>query len=237
MSDITLITGAGGALGSEVSRVLAARGHKLVLCDGPQATARLEALSLELGEGIATTSAQDFSRREAYVQALEGARNTLGGPVSRACLVAGGWQGGKPFHEADPSVWDAMMTQNVETVRRAFEVLLPPMVAEKRGSVVVVGSRAAVRPWTSANAAAYATSKAAVVTLMEVVAQELLEDGVRVNAILPSTMDTRANRAAMPDSDPLRWVSLASAAGVIAFLLSDEARDISGAAIPVYGRS
>jgi NAD(P)-dependent dehydrogenase (short-subunit alcohol dehydrogenase family) len=110
------------------------------------------------------------------------------------------------------------------------------MVEAKQGSIVVVGSRAVERPWTSAGAAAYAAAKAAVVTMAETVATEVLEHGVRVNAILPSTMDTAANRAAMPDADPSRWVALSSAAAVIAFLFSDDARDVSGAAIPVYGR-
>jgi NAD(P)-dependent dehydrogenase (short-subunit alcohol dehydrogenase family) len=110
------------------------------------------------------------------------------------------------------------------------------MVQAKQGSIVVVGSRAVHRPWTSGGAAAYAASKAAVVTMAETVAAEVLQDGVRINAILPSTMDTAANRAAMPDADPKKWVALSSAAAVIAFLFSDDARDVSGAALPVYGR-
>jgi NAD(P)-dependent dehydrogenase (short-subunit alcohol dehydrogenase family) len=100
-----------------------------------------------------------------------------------------------------------------------------------------VGSRAAESPATSARAAAYGASKAAVVALSQAVAAEVREHGVRVNAILPSTLDTPANRAAMPKADASRWVSLASAAEVIAFLLSDAARDVSGAAVPVYGRA
>jgi NAD(P)-dependent dehydrogenase (short-subunit alcohol dehydrogenase family) len=111
------------------------------------------------------------------------------------------------------------------------------MVARKHGSIVVIGSRAADRPDTSARAAAYGAAKAAVVALAEAVAAEVLEDGVRVNAILPSTMDTAANRRAMPKADPSRWVATESAASVVAFLLSEESRDVSGAAIPVYGRS
>jgi NAD(P)-dependent dehydrogenase (short-subunit alcohol dehydrogenase family) len=111
------------------------------------------------------------------------------------------------------------------------------MVVRGRGSIVVVGSRAAAQPATSARSAAYAASKAAVVALAQAVAAEVLDHGVRVNAVLPSTMDTPANRASMPKVDPSRWVSLSSAAGVIAFLLSDDARDISGAALPLYGRA
>jgi NAD(P)-dependent dehydrogenase (short-subunit alcohol dehydrogenase family) len=93
------------------------------------------------------------------------------------------------------------------------------------------------RPWTSASASGYSASKAAVVALAQTVAAEVLESTVRLNAVLPSTMDTAANRAAMPNADPARWVSTDSVAGVIAFLLSDAARDVSGAAIPVYGRA
>jgi NAD(P)-dependent dehydrogenase (short-subunit alcohol dehydrogenase family) len=111
------------------------------------------------------------------------------------------------------------------------------MVARANGSVVVVGSRAVERPWTSANATAYAATKAGVVAMAQAAAVEVLEHGVRINAILPSTLDTPANRRAMPDADPARWVTTSSVAGVIAFLLSDAARDISGAAIPLYGRA
>jgi NAD(P)-dependent dehydrogenase (short-subunit alcohol dehydrogenase family) len=85
--------------------------------------------------------------------------------------------------------------------------------------------------------AEYTTSKAAVVALAQTVASEVLEHNVRVNVILPSAMDTAANRASMPNADFSRWVSVASMAEVIAFLLSDAARDISGATIPVYGRA
>jgi NAD(P)-dependent dehydrogenase (short-subunit alcohol dehydrogenase family) len=130
-----------------------------------------------------------------------------------------------------------MVSSNLETAHASLRALLPGMVARKSGSVVLVGSRAVERPWTSAGAAEYAASKAAVVALAQVAAEETLSAGVRVNAILPSTLDTPANRSAMPDADSSRWVSTDSAAEVIAFLLSPSARDVSGAAIPVYGRS
>ncbi len=88
-----------------------------------------------------------------------------------------------------------------------------------------------------AGASAYTASKSALVGLAQVVAAEVVERGVRVNAVLPSTIDTPANRAAMPGADASKWVPLGSLAAVIAFLLSPDARDISGAAIPVYGRA
>ena len=134
-------------------------------------------------------------------------------------------------------MWRALLATNLETTHASLRALVPGMVARGRGSIVVVGSRAVERPWTSASASAYGATKAAVVALAQIVAAEVVENGVRVNAILPSTLDTPANRRAMPDADPSRWVTTDSAAAVIAFLLSDDARDVSGAAIPVYGRA
>ncbi len=236
MTDIALVTGAAGALGSEVAKTLAARGYRLALCDIVRAQTRLGDVARELGNGaMAITGA--FASRAEWVATEERVRESFGGPVTHAVLVAGGWRGGKPFHESEDSVWEAMFTQNVEATRLALAAILPGMVAAKKGSVVIVGSRASVRPWDSKNAAAYAAAKAAVTALTQTVAEELVESGVRVNAVLPSTMDTAANRAAMPDADPSKWVSTGSVAEVIGFLLSNAARDVSGALLPVYGRS
>jgi NAD(P)-dependent dehydrogenase (short-subunit alcohol dehydrogenase family) len=236
MSDVALVTGAAGALGAEVARTLHDRGCKLALVDGPHAGERLRELAAALG--AASVVAGDITLEATWAEAMPRVERELGAPPSRAALVAGAWRGGKPLHaEGGDDAWLAMMQANLETVHRSLRALLPNMVARKRGSIVVIGSRAAVQPATSAGAAAYAASKAAVVALAQAVAAEVLEHGVRINAVLPSTMDTAANRAAMPKADPARWVSLASAAGVIAFLLGDEARDVSGVALPVYGRA
>ena len=162
----------------------------------------------------------------------------LGAAPSLAALIAGAWRGGAPlYEEKSDDTWKTMMTANVETVHRSLRAPAPgdgrAQAWERRRRRI----RVVEQPWTSAGSAAYAASKSAVVALARAVAAEVLESGVRVNAILPSTMDTPANRAAMPKADPARWVSLESAAGVVAFLLSDAARDISGAALPVYGRA
>jgi NAD(P)-dependent dehydrogenase (short-subunit alcohol dehydrogenase family) len=111
------------------------------------------------------------------------------------------------------------------------------MVEARAGSVVVVGSRAVERPWTSANSASYGAAKSAAVALAMVAAAEVVEYGVRVNAVLPSVIDTPQNRASMPGADPSRWVTPRSLSEVIQFLLSDASRDVSGAQIPVYGRT
>jgi NAD(P)-dependent dehydrogenase (short-subunit alcohol dehydrogenase family) len=236
MTDVALVTGAAGALGAEVARTLASRGCKLALLDSAHASDRLAQLAASLGGAV--VAAGDLTAEATWAEAMPRIERELGAPPTQAALVAGAWRGGKPLHaEASDDVWRAMMQANLETVHRGLRAVLPSMVARKRGSVVVIGARAAVDPATSARAAAYAAAKAAVVALAQAVAAEVLEHGVRVNAVLPSTMDTPANRASMPNADPTRWVALSSAAGVVGFLLSDEARDIRGAALPVYGRA
>ena len=235
MTNVALVTGAGGALGAEVARTLSGKGHPIALVDAGRSEDRLRELARTLAR--ASIVAGDVTDAAMWAEAMPRVERELGGPPSMAALIAGGWQGGKPLVEEGDGVWQAMMAANLETVHQSLRALLPPMIAQRRGSVVVVGSRAAVEPATGANAAAYTTSKAAVVALAQVVAAEVLELGVRVNAVLPSTMDTPANRASMPKADPSRWVSLASAAGVVAWLLSDDARDVSGAALPLYGRA
>jgi NAD(P)-dependent dehydrogenase (short-subunit alcohol dehydrogenase family) len=218
-----LVTGAAGALGSDVARTLANRGDTVLLLDRPESRSRLDALAHEIGGGATPhTSLEELAGRE----------------VDIAALIAGGWAGGVPLHAAkDDAAFRAMIESNLETVYRAFRALLPGMVERKRGAIVVIGSRNVERPWTGAGSAAYTASKAAAVALAQATAAEVLEHGVRINAVLPSTMDTAANRASMPKADFTRWVTTPSAAGVIAFLLSEAARDVSGAAIPIYGRA
>jgi NAD(P)-dependent dehydrogenase (short-subunit alcohol dehydrogenase family) len=232
-----VITGAAGALGSSVASVLAKKhGFCVALLDVPAAKERLEKLAADLGAN-ARAYAIDIRDAAAWSKAMPAIEKDLA-PASHAVLVAGGWRGGKALHEqTDDDEWNAMIEMNLDTMHRSLRALLPGMVLRKHGSIVVIGARAADRPDTSARSAAYGTSKAAVVALARAVASEVLESGVRVNAILPSTMDTPANRRAMPNADPSRWVATDSAAAVIAFLLSEDARDVSGAAIPVYGRS
>jgi len=231
---LAIVTGGSGALGSAVARALSKRGHALVLADSARAQPRLDPLVKELGR--ATSCAADLSTAEGWSAVMKAAES-LGEPLSLAALVVGGWKGGAPLHTSPEEDWAAMFSSNVDTVHRALRALLPGMVERQHGSIVVVGSRNVERPWTGKNSAAYTASKAAAVALAQATAAEVLDHGVRINAILPSTMDTPANRASMPKVDPKKWVTTESAAEVIAFLLSDEARDISGVALPVYGRA
>ncbi|MFZ5890836.1 MAG: SDR family NAD(P)-dependent oxidoreductase [Myxococcota bacterium] len=232
---VVVVTGAAGALGSALVRYLAARGRTVVAIDRPGAGQRLAEVAREAA-GVQPLELEATSA-ETWSPVVERITSDYG-PVAGAVLVAGGYAGGKRFFEGESdATWRKMMDQNLETARVSLEALLPPMVAAKRGSIVLIGSRAALRPWESRGAAAYAASKAALIALMQTVAAEVLDDGVRINAVLPSTIDTPANRSAMPSADPSRWVTRESLCEVIGFLLSDAARDVSGAALPVYGRS
>jgi NAD(P)-dependent dehydrogenase (short-subunit alcohol dehydrogenase family) len=232
---VVVVTGAAGALGGALVRHLAARGRTVVAIDRPKASDRLSALAREAA-GVVPIEL-DTSAAEPWSPALDRITAEFG-PLEGAVLVAGAYRGGARVFEADSAAnFRSLIDANVDTARIALEALLPSMVAARRGSVVLIGSRAAVRPWEAATSAAYAASKAAVVALAQAVAAEVLQDGVRVNVVLPSTIDTPQNRASMPEADASRWVSLQSLCEVIAFLLSDAARDVSGAALPVYGRA
>jgi NAD(P)-dependent dehydrogenase (short-subunit alcohol dehydrogenase family) len=178
----------------------------------------------------------DVRSASAWAEALREVRTRLGPPTG-AALIAGGWSGGKNFHESSEQVWSQMVERNLDTTRESLRASVAELVGLGRGSVVVVGARPAVRPWEGRQMAEYTATKAAVLALAQAVATEVLEHGVRVNVVLPSTLDTAANRASMPNADFTRWVAIPSLAKVVAFLLSDDAHDVSGAALPVYGRA
>ncbi len=232
MTDVALVTGAAGALGAEVARTLSARGDRLVLVDGPGAKARLEQLAATLPS--ACVVAGDITSDATWNEAMPRIERELGAPPSLAALVAGAWRGGAPLHEEkDDAVWTTMMTANLETVHRSLVRLLPAMVARqarerrgrrlaRRGATVDERGRGGVRgrrsrrssrsrrPWRPrCSSTACASTRSC-----------------RARWTRPRT----ARRCRRPIR--ARWVSLGSAAGVVAFLLSDEARDISGAALP-----
>ncbi len=235
---IAAITGGAGALGSALAAHLVGEGYRVAIFDTERSKDRVAELVEKLGREHALGHTGDFAAAPTWDAALAVTKAAFGAAPTHGVLVAGGWDGGTPLHAATTDdAYEKMMKANVDTTYRALRALVPAMVEAKRGSIVVVGSRVVERPWTSAGAAAYGASKAAVVAMAQVVAQEVLEHGVRINAILPSTLDTAANRASMPKADPSKWVSVESASSVIAFLLSEAARDVSGAALPLYGRA
>ncbi len=232
---IVIVSGAAGALGSTLAAHFIASGAKVAAVDIPQASARLQSLAEQFGNTYLPVPL-DVLDANAWRSALSTIEAKLGAPDG-AALLAGGFTWTGPIHASSDDAWDSMMTMNAATVHASLRALLPGMVSRRKGSIVAVGSRAAVNPSTGAGMASYTASKAAVTALVQAVAADVLEHGVRVNAVLPSIIDTPRNRADMPNVDYSKWVTPESLGGVISFLLSDASRDISGALVPVYGRT
>lgn len=148
--------------------------------------------------------------------------------------VMGGFSGGKPIAETDDATWDRMMNLNLRSSFYIFRAVIPYMRNAGRGRIIAIASRAAVEP--AANIAAYGASKAGLVSLVKTAALENKDRNITVNAILPGTMNTEANRKADAGADFARWVPPENVAELVLFLASDAAAQITGAAIPVYGK-
>ena len=155
-------------------------------------------------------------------------------PLRGLVNLVGGFAAGGRVHETPIEEFERQFRLNLRPTYLVTQAALPQMLEAGGGSIVCVGTRAALQPFTGA--AGYIASKAAVIAFAQAVAVEYKDDGIRCNAILPSVIDTPANRASMPKADHERWVKPAEIAGVIAHLLSDDCSAASGAAIPVYGR-
>jgi len=231
---IVVVSGASGGFGPTLVKYLVARGDRVAALGSRKSEETLRGLQKELGANCLTVALDATSASE-WKAALQRVEQGLGSPTGGA-LLAGGFTGGHPLHETDDATWQQMLSVNLETARRGLQALLPGMISRQSGSIVVVGSQVVERPWKGGGSAAYTASKAAVVALARAVAAEVSSSGVRINAVMPSAIDTPSNRAAMPKADPRKWVSPESLAEFIGFLLSEAAKDISGAALPVYGQ-
>jgi NAD(P)-dependent dehydrogenase (short-subunit alcohol dehydrogenase family) len=147
--------------------------------------------------------------------------------------VVGGYLGGKTVAELDETEWDKMMSMNLKSAFLISKHVIPLMVAAKHGKIVHISSRTGLK--SDGYDSAYSASKSGLIRLVESISEEVKEHGINVNCILPSTIDTEANRNAMPNSDFSKWVKTEDLANLVLFLCSDEAKVINGAAIPAYG--
>lgn len=232
---VALIPGGLGGLGRAVTRAFIGAGASVVAVDNIARDIELAALRTELGAhadrlSFAVTDAGDEGEVEALVRDILVRNDRLDILVN----VVGGFAAGQPITELDLATWQKMFDLNLKSAFVLSKHVAPPMVARGWGRIVHISSRAARSG--RANAAAYAISKRAVIDLVEIQAEELRASGVTVNTILPSIIDTPANRAAMPNSDYDRWPKAEEIARVLLFLASDDSKLISGAAIPVYGQ-
>jgi NAD(P)-dependent dehydrogenase (short-subunit alcohol dehydrogenase family) len=229
-----IVTGGAGALGAAVVTTLLDASAAVVV---PYHSAGdLDTLRERAGISSAAKlsgALLDLTDEEAVARYYAEIAGRLGG-IDALVNVAGGFAGGSPVHQTPWSLWQQQIDMNLKTTVLSCKAAVPHMLA-RGGAIVNVGTRTATQP--GANLAAYAASKRAVLQLTEALAAELRDQHITVNAIMPSTIDTAANRRSSPDADYGRWVQPLEIARVILFLVGPDARIISGAAIPVYGRA
>ena len=220
-----VISGGTGGLGGAVTQTLLEAGWRVVVpyndereLERVPTHGRLELVHADLFDPAAAS------------EVIDRARGRLGAVVN----LVGGFSAPGRVHETPIEDFESQFKLNLRPTYLLCHAGIPRML-EHGGSIVCVSTRAAVRPFSGA--AGYIASKAAVLAFVDALAAEYTADGVRANAILPSVIDTPANRAAQPDADYSRWVSPAQIALVLRFLCAADSAPTSGAHIPVYGRA
>lgn len=224
-SKIALVTGANGGLGTHVTNALLDAGF-LVTGLAPKI-------------GPRDFDHPHFTALPATLNSLDEARKAVEtvmahfGKIDLLAHTVGGFAGGQSVAETDDATFQRMFDMNLNSAFHILRAVIPHMRTARAGRIVAIGSRAAESP--GANVGAYSASKAALVSLIRTVAVENKDIGITANTILPGTIDTPANRAAMPKADVSQWVKPESIASLIVWLASDGAKDVTGATIPVYG--
>jgi len=218
MARTALITGATGGLGGAVVERFAADGWDVVGVDRRPGSDR---------ERVRFLEADLFDQGD-----VERAVAQAGDELQAVVNLVGGFAQGGRVHETSIDEFERQFTLNLRPTYLVTAAAIPRM---RSGTVVCVGTRAALRPFPGA--AGYVASKAALLALVRALDTEYRDDGIRVNAVVPSVIDTPANRDSMPDADHDTWVRPEAIADVIHFLSSDASAPISGAEIPVYGRA
>ena len=223
---VALVTGANGGLGIYVTKALLDAGFSVAGLaprirqsdfDHPHFTALPAALdSLDAAKKAADTVIAQF------------------GKIDVLTHLVGGFAGGQTVAHTDDATFQRMFDMNLNSAFHILRAVIPHMRKAGGGRIIAIGSRAAEDP--GPNVGAYSASKAALVSLIRTVAIENKDAGITANVILPGTMDTPANRTAMPGADVSQWVQPASVASLIVWLAGDAGKDVTGAAIPVYGR-
>ena len=231
LGGVALVTGGTGGLGQAVVAELLDAGAQVVAPwlsekerDGIEAAlgdrdelTLVEANLLEGGADVAVAAAKERGQLTALVN------------------LVGGFGAGERIHEADPGEFEKLMALNLTTALNASRAAIPELLGGGGGAIVCVGTKVAYQPFSGG--AAYAISKSAVLALVRSLDVEYRGDGIRANAIVPNIIDTPANRKSMPDADYSKWVQPAEIAAVIRFLCSPDSSPVTGAAIPVYGRT
>jgi NAD(P)-dependent dehydrogenase (short-subunit alcohol dehydrogenase family) len=222
-----LVAGGTGALGSAVVRELLDSGYECAVTW--IVDAELERAQAELGDRVRFVHADliDPGGAQDAVDAID--------DLEAVVDLVGGFSDGPLVHETDWADFERMLLLNLAPAFHLARAAMPRLVERGGGAFVAVSARAALRPFPGA--AGYVTAKAAVLAFVQALDAEYRKQGVRANAILPSTIDTPANRRDQPDADFSKWVEPAEIAKVVRALVSGDFAVTSGAAIPVYGRA
>lgn len=223
---VALVTGADGGLGTHVTKALLDAGFTVV-----GSSPRIRPNSFDHPQ---------FTALPATLESLDAARKAVEtvigrfGKIDVLAHLVGGFAGGSSVADTDDATFQRMFDLNVNAAFHILRAVLPHMRKAGAGRIIAIGSRAAENP--GASVGAYSASKAALVSLGRTVALENKDAGITANVILPGTIDTPANRKAMPGADVAQWVQPGAIASLIVWLASDAGKDVTGAAIPVYGR-
>ncbi len=229
-----LVAGGTGGLGRAVTLAFLEEGAKVIATYRKQE--ELDTLKIRAGvntaqlDGVAVDVTDEAAVRQ-LIEKIVGKYRRLDAMVN----TVGGYAGGTKLWELETKVFDQMLALNLRSGYALSRAAVRAMLKEGHGAIVNVASKAAVDH--AGGTAAYAASKSAAVALLDSLAEDLKGSGVRANTVLPSIIDTEANRKAMPKADFAKWPKPEEIARVILFLCSDDARVIHGAAIPVYGDS
>jgi NAD(P)-dependent dehydrogenase (short-subunit alcohol dehydrogenase family) len=233
---VAVVTGATGALGRVAAKMLLNEGARVV------STFRTDEKRSELVDFVGEaenklTSVQVDVTDEHSVQALFQKVNEEHGRVDILLNIVGAYKGGADIADTKESDWNFMMNVNLKSTFLCCKAALPYMMRQNYGKIVNVASKTAAEKRYRNKSGAYAISKAGVIVLTETVAEEVKKYDINVNCVMPSTIDTLANRRNLPDADFSKWVKPEQIARVILFLVSDDSKIISGASIPVYGKA
>lgn len=228
-----LITGAAGALGRATVAAFRHDGRPMVLVDRELALLEAAFPDLVRVDGCLML-AVDVTDAEAMADAAHAAAGRLGAP-SALVHVAGGFDMGPAVHELDRDSWQRMLDLNAWSFVACSRAVVPAMLAARQGRIVAVSARSALHG--EANKGAYVAAKSALQRLVESLSLEVRGEGIAVNSVAPSILDTPANRSAMPDADPGLWVAPETVAGCLRFLVSDVAGAIHGQHLVVSGLS
>ena len=231
---VILIAGGAGGLGRSIALLALARGAGVAVpYRREEEFDSLLQSAGDVGDRLAGFPA-DVTDSAATAKLVEDVRRRFG-RLDALVNSVGGYAGGLALWETDAGTFQRMIDLNLRAVYALTHAVVPVLLAQKEGAIVNVSAKAA---WDhAAGASAYAATKAAGIALMDSLAADLRGTGVRVNSILPSIIDTPANREAMPKAEFAKWPKPEELARVVLFLLSDDARVIHGASIPVFGNA